>query len=112
MGDVIAEGGWAAASILHLGEDIARRYYTDGASRDTGTGTPAGTIPSRFPFWLVTALQWLTDTRDPIPSGHGYVHAVALYRTMYMPEDKRPPNAITWTICGASPSASTAMPIS
>ena len=75
-GDALAEGGWAAAKTLHLGDDLVRRHYT-------GWGFPGhwdahGDCINRFvfPFWLVTALQWLTDTRDPIPSGHGYPHGV------------------------------------
>jgi hypothetical protein len=26
-----------------------------------------------FPYWLVSVLQWLSDTRDPFNSGHGYL---------------------------------------
>ena len=29
-----------------------------------------------FPFWLVSALQWAVDTRDPISSAHGYVQNI------------------------------------
>ena len=72
MGDVFAQGGWAAARALGLGEDLVRRYYTGWghAGHWDGHGDWANYIV--FPFWLVPALQWLTDTRDPIPSGHGY----------------------------------------
>ena len=72
MGEALAEGGWAAARLLHLGEDLVRRYYTGWghAGHWDGHGDWANYIV--FPFWLVPALQWLTDTRDPIPSGHGY----------------------------------------
>ena len=72
MGDALAQGGWAAARILGLGQDLVRRYYTGwghGGHWD-GHGDWANYIV--YPFWLVPALQWLTDTRDPIPSGHGY----------------------------------------
>jgi hypothetical protein len=31
-----------------------------------------------FPFWLVSVLQWLSDTRDPFSSGHGYLWAHGL----------------------------------
>jgi aldehyde:ferredoxin oxidoreductase len=69
LGDVLAEGGWAAARALHIGEEVARRSYAgwghtghwDGHS---GLGPP-------FPHWLVSALQWMSDTRDPFNSGHG-----------------------------------------
>jgi len=30
-----------------------------------------------FPFWLVSTLQWLSDTRDPFNSGHGYLWAAS-----------------------------------
>ena len=30
-----------------------------------------------FPYWLVSALQWLSDTRDPFNSGHGYLWAAS-----------------------------------
>ena len=29
-----------------------------------------------FPFWIVSALQWAVDTRDPISSAHGYVQNI------------------------------------
>ncbi len=96
MGDAVAEGGWAAAKILHLGEDIVRRYYTGWGFSGHWDGHACWHNPIAFPFWLVSALQWLTDTRDPIPSGHGYVHTMALYREMFRPLEQRSPDAITW----------------
>jgi aldehyde:ferredoxin oxidoreductase len=96
LGDAIAEGGWAAARNLHLGEDIVRRYYTGWGFSGHWDGHACWHNPIAFPFWLVSALQWLTDTRDPIPSGHGYVHALALYRDMYKPPEQQPPDAVTW----------------
>ena len=96
MGDAIAEGGWAAGRILHLGEDIVRRYYTGWGFSGHWDGHACWHNPIAFPFWLVSALQWLTDTRDPIPSGHGYVHSVALYRDMYKPPEQQPADAVTW----------------
>ena len=96
MGDALAEGGWAAAKILGLGEDIVRRYYTGWGYPGHWDGHACWHNALPFPFWLVSALQWSTDTRDPIPSGHGYVHAVALYREMYRPDSERPENGMTW----------------
>jgi aldehyde:ferredoxin oxidoreductase len=69
LGDVLAEGGWAAARALHASEDVARRQYagwghTGHWDGHTGIGPP-------FPYWLVSALQWMSDTRDPFDSGHG-----------------------------------------
>jgi aldehyde:ferredoxin oxidoreductase len=73
LGDVLAEGGWAAARALHLGEDLARGRYP-------GWGHAAHCDPFSygkltFPYWLVSVLQWLSDTRDPFSSGHGYLWA-------------------------------------
>src|SRR5690606_24777530 len=36
---------------------------------------PFGWGEVTFPYWLVSALQWLSDTRDPFNSGHGYLWA-------------------------------------
>ncbi|MFH1084315.1 MAG: aldehyde ferredoxin oxidoreductase N-terminal domain-containing protein [Chloroflexota bacterium] len=76
LGDALAEGGWRAARSLNLGADVIRRFYTGWGfpGHWDGHGDFANYIV--FPFWLVAALQWATDTRDPIPSGHGYVSRV------------------------------------
>ena len=73
LGAALAEGGWAAAMALGLGEDLARQRYP-------GWGYPSHCDPFgwgevTFPYWLVSALQWLSDTRDPFNSGHGYLWA-------------------------------------
>jgi aldehyde:ferredoxin oxidoreductase len=75
LGDALAEGGWAAARDLHLGEDQARQRYP-------GWGYAAHCDPFgwgriTFPYWLVSALQWVSDTRDPFNSGHGYLWAAS-----------------------------------
>jgi hypothetical protein len=73
VGDALAEGGWAAARALHLGEDLARQRYPGwGYSAHCD---PFGWGEVTFPYWLVSALQWLSDTRDPFNSGHGYLWA-------------------------------------
>jgi aldehyde:ferredoxin oxidoreductase len=79
MGDALAQGGWRAAKELHLGEDLVRRYYTGWgyAGHWDGHGSWANHLV--FPYWLVSALQWATDTRDPIPSGHGYTWYVMYF---------------------------------
>jgi len=80
LGDALAEGGWAAARALHLGEDLAgqdlarQRYPGWGY---TAHGDPFGWGEVTFPYWLVSALQWLADTRDPFNSGHGYLWAAS-----------------------------------
>jgi hypothetical protein len=73
MGDALAEGGWAAARTLHLGEDLARQRYPGWGHN--AHCDPFGWGEVTFPFWLVSALQWLSDTRDPFNSGHGYLWA-------------------------------------
>ena len=79
MGDALAEGGWRAAQVLHLGEDLVRRYYTGWGYAGHWDGHGSWSNRVVFPFWLVSALQWATDTRDPIPSGHGYVQDCMYY---------------------------------
>ena len=96
MGDAIAEGGWAAAKQLGLGEDIVRRYYSGWGFSGHWDGHACWHNPIAYPFWLVSALQWLTDTRDPIPSGHGYVHPVALYQQMFRTDVSDIENPRTW----------------
>jgi aldehyde:ferredoxin oxidoreductase len=79
MGDALAEGGWRAAQVLQLGEDLVRRYYTGWGYAGHWDGHGSWSNHVVFPFWLVSALQWATDTRDPIPSGHGYVQDCMYY---------------------------------
>jgi aldehyde:ferredoxin oxidoreductase len=75
IGDALAEGGWAAARALGLGEDLARRRYPGWGC--SAHGDPFGWGSVTFPYWLVSALQWLADTRDPFNSGHGYLWAAS-----------------------------------
>jgi aldehyde:ferredoxin oxidoreductase len=73
QGDALAEGGWRAARTLGLGEDLVRRYYAAWGYAGHWDGHADWANHLVFPYWLVSALQWSTDTRDPISSGHGYV---------------------------------------
>jgi aldehyde:ferredoxin oxidoreductase len=75
LGDILAEGGWAAARTLGLGEDLARQRYPGWGY--TAHCDPFGWGEVTFPYWLVPALQWLSDTRDPFNSGHGYLWAAS-----------------------------------
>jgi aldehyde:ferredoxin oxidoreductase len=75
LGDALAEGGAAAARNLHLGEDLARQRYPGWGH--TAHCDPFGWGEVFFPYWLVSALQWLSDTRDPFNSGHGYLWAAS-----------------------------------
>ncbi len=69
LGDVLAQGGWAAARTLGMGEDIAQQRYAGWGQTGHWDGHDGWPYP--FPFWLVSALQWLADTRDPFSTGHG-----------------------------------------
>jgi aldehyde:ferredoxin oxidoreductase len=73
LGDILAKGGWAAARALGLGEDLARRRYPGWGQNAHCDGREGGSLS--FPYWLVPALQWMCDTRDPFSSGHGYLWA-------------------------------------
>lgn len=94
MGDALAEGGWAAAKALHLGEDLVRRYYTGWGYAGHWDGHAAWCNPIVYPYWLVSALQWATDTRDPIPSDH----SGTWYVMHFSPLNKLAPadRPITW----------------
>jgi aldehyde:ferredoxin oxidoreductase len=73
LGDILTEGGWAAAHALHIGEDVARVAYAGWGY--TGHWDGHAGIGPPFPHWLVSALQWMSDTRDPFDSGHGSLWA-------------------------------------
>jgi aldehyde:ferredoxin oxidoreductase len=76
IGDVLAEGVPRAADILGKGHEylphVAHGFEThwDGHLFDEGgeEGMP------RFPYWLVSALMWATDSRDPLV--HGYAQEI------------------------------------
>jgi len=76
IGDTLAEGGWRAAHRLDLGVELAQRSYTGWgyAGHWDAHGCAANHLV--FPYWIVSALQWMTDTRDPYSSSHGYVQNV------------------------------------
>jgi aldehyde:ferredoxin oxidoreductase len=87
MGDTLAEGGRAAATILGLGEDLARQRYP--AWGHAAHCDPFGWGEVTFPYWLVSALQWLSDTRDPFNSGHGYLWAASAVEAAARVENDR-----------------------
>ncbi|MBM3240871.1 hypothetical protein FJZ31_31700 [Candidatus Poribacteria bacterium] len=77
MGDILAEDIPRAVDILGKGEDIAKKLYPayGYAGHWDGHGDKAN--PVFFPLWIVSALQWFTDTRDPFSSGHDYSQNLA-----------------------------------
>jgi len=79
VGSVLAEGGYRAATDLGWAPDYVEELYAGWgyAGHWDGHGDRINRIV--FPFWLVSALQWAVDTRDPISSSHGYSHASMLW---------------------------------
>ncbi len=71
LGDVLAGGGWVASRALGLGEHLAQRRYPGWGYASHGDSLEGGRVT--FPYWLVPALQWMSDSRDPFNSGHGYL---------------------------------------
>jgi len=80
LGDALAEGTWRAARHLQLGEHLAARLYAGWGYCGHHDGHAISTVV--FPYWLVAALQWMADTRDPFDSGHGFLHALAGYNRL------------------------------
>ena len=78
IGDALAEGGYRAAFQLGLGEEIMRRYYTGWGYSGHWDGHAAFTNHIVYPFWIVGALHWAMDTRDPASSTHCYVQNVMM----------------------------------
>ena len=76
MGDALSEGGWHAALRLDLGVEYMRRHYTGWGYSGHWDGHAAFVNRIVYPFWIVGALHWAMDTRDPASSTHGYVQGV------------------------------------
>jgi len=70
-GDVLAEGGPRAAAILGVGQDALGEFYPAWGQASHWDGHGSYPAPY-FPYWLVTALQWALDSRDPLGGGHDY----------------------------------------
>ena len=87
IGAALAEGAVRAARILGMGEELIHEYFTAWgfAAHWDGHGDRANLIV--FPYWLVTALQWAMDTRDPMASGHGYAQNIMMWSPMRSPKD-------------------------
>jgi len=71
FGDVLAEGGPRAARALGVAVDAMDSLYPAWGQASHWDGHGSYPAPY-FPYWLVTALQWALDTRDPLGGGHGY----------------------------------------
>jgi aldehyde:ferredoxin oxidoreductase len=86
IGDALAEGAVRAAEILGTGTELIPEYFTAWgfAGHWDGHGDRINRIV--FPYWLVTALQWAVNTRDPLSSGHGYAQNVMNWSTLKSPD--------------------------
>jgi aldehyde:ferredoxin oxidoreductase len=86
IGDALAEGGRRAPDILGFGREFADEYYAAWgyAGHWDGHGNRINEI--FFPFWLVPALQWAMDTRDPLSSGHGYAQNIMTWSKHLSPQ--------------------------
>jgi len=73
MADIVADGGQRAILSTGILPQDARQLYTAWgyANHWDGRGPRGNRIP--YPFWLVSALLWMVDSRDPMGSAHGYV---------------------------------------
>ena len=81
QGDVLAEGGWLAAQHLRVGESLAAQYYPGWGHAGHWDGHMDNVLV--FPYWLVSVLQWLSDTRDPFDSGHGYLRTAVARQLVF-----------------------------
>jgi aldehyde:ferredoxin oxidoreductase len=79
MGDALSQGGRRAPALLGFGQEIMDAFYTGwGFSAHWGGHTNhANSI--FFPYWLVSALQWAMDTRDPMGGAHGYAQNIMMW---------------------------------
>jgi len=86
LGRALAEGVVRGSELLGFGQEFLVRYYPAWgyAGHWDGHGDHINHIV--FPFWLVAALQWAMDTRDPISSGHGYTQNIMNWSTINSPD--------------------------
>jgi aldehyde:ferredoxin oxidoreductase len=96
MGAALAEGGWRAALQLGLGVELMRRYYTGWGYSGHWDGHAALVNRIVYPFWIVGALHWAMDTRDPASSTHGYVQSVMTWGPFGWRRARGEAPAITW----------------
>jgi aldehyde:ferredoxin oxidoreductase len=94
-GYALAEGGYRAAKILNIGYEIMRRYYTGWGYSGHWDGHAAFANDIVYPFWIVAALHWMMDTRDPASSTHGYVQNV-MHHSPFGRRWARAENPMTW----------------
>jgi aldehyde:ferredoxin oxidoreductase len=91
VGDLLAEGGRRAPDLLGFGQEEARPLYAAWGS--AGHWDARGDRGNKivYPFWIVPALQWAVDVRDPFSSAHGYT-AMTMHWSAFL-DDK---HCIPW----------------
>ncbi len=85
-GDMLAEGGRRAPDLFHFGHEEAKPLYAawGSAGHWDGHGDRGNKIV--YPFWIVPALQWAVDVRDPFSSAHGYT-AMTMHWSAFLDEE-------------------------
>ncbi len=72
IGDALAEGGRRAPALLGFGKAIADELYAGWGSAGHWDGHGDRGNMLVYPFWIVSAMLWAVDTRDPFSSSHDY----------------------------------------
>jgi len=82
----LSEGTVRASEILGIGGDRIKQLFPAWgyAGHWDGHGDRINYI--FFPYWIVSALQWAVDTRDPISSAHGYCQNIMGWSRICSPE--------------------------
>jgi len=82
----LSEGTVRASKILGLGEERLKQLFPAWgyAGHWDGHGDRINYV--FFPYWIVTALQWAVDTRDPVSSAHGYGQNIMGWSRVCSPE--------------------------
>jgi aldehyde:ferredoxin oxidoreductase len=82
-GDAFAEDVPRAAEQLGMDHAVTARFYPAYGFPGHWDGHGDKVNPVFFPLWIVSALQWFTDTRDPFSSGHGYAQNLTRWSRVY-----------------------------
>lgn len=85
MGDALAEGGWQAGQALGLGQVLAACFHPGWGQASHWDGRDGWDQP--FPLWILAALQWMSDIRDPFSTGHGLLHGMTPARRVWDAEE-------------------------
>ena len=83
----LSEGTVRAQKILGIGKEQLDRFFPAWgyAGHWDGHGDRINYV--FFPYWIVSAVQWAVDTRDPISSAHGYAQNIMGWSKICSPEE-------------------------